>query len=181
MDKKKPVKNDDTTINFRIPKVLKAKIEEKAEEKNVTTSAYVRDLLESVHNGDYCHHEVVKSRINEFLFSKEFMQLMIWIYTKKTDNSKTEHNDELERYIKTLKQVEGHMPNDLVKEFDKVLIDIIKMQDEKNPFVKYSFHSSSTDGRKTFNKDKVEKFLLNNLRLKMFILTMHQKTKNPTN
>ncbi|MFL0354761.1 hypothetical protein [Xanthomarina sp. GH4-25] len=180
MAKKQPIKNDDATINFRISKELKAEIEKKAVEKNVTTSAYLRELLEKVHNGDYCHHEVIKSRIYEFLFSREFLQLMIWIYSKKINSDKAEGEEELNNYVKTLKRIEGHLPNDLVREFDKVLFDIYRIRDDKyNKY--YSFHSYSSDGSRTFSLEKVEKFLLNNFKLYMFIGSIHQKSKYPTN
>lgn len=168
MAKKQSIKNNDPSINFRLSNKLKGIIENKAQEKNITTSAYVRDLLERVHNGDYCYKEHVKEEINSFLFSKEFMQLMIWICSKKTNRDKTESAVDLNKYIKTLKRIEGHMPEELVKEFDKVLFEIYRVRDER--FITYySFHSSSVNGKKTFNLRKVEQFLLSDSNLNMFV------------
>ncbi|TYB78202.1 hypothetical protein [Bizionia myxarmorum] len=168
MAKKQTIKNNDPSINFRLSNKLKGIIENKAQEKNITTSAYVRDLLERVHNGDYCHAEHVKEEINSFLFSKEFMQLMIWIYSKKINRDKTESAVDLDKYIKTLKRIEGHMPKELVKEFDKVLFDIYRVMDEEY-FTYYSFHSSSTEDKKTFNLIEVERFLLSDMNLNLFV------------
>ncbi|WP_339632300.1 hypothetical protein [Bizionia echini] len=153
MAKKQSIKNNDPSINFRLSNKLKGIIENKAQEKNITTSAYVRDLLERVHNGDYCHSEQVKEKINSFLFSKEFVQLMIWIYSKKINSDKTESDVDLNKYIKTLKRIEGHMPEGLVQEFDKVLFEIYRVRDEKY-VTYYSFHSPSIDDKKTFNLRK---------------------------
>ena len=179
MSKKQPIKKDETTINFRISKELKAKIETKAEERNLKTSAYMRDLLESVHNGDYCHKEEVASKINSFLFSKEFMQLLVWIYTKKEIMKRTEDDAELDRYVRTLKQIDGHLPESLVKEFDKVLSDIIRVQQESSE--SYSFHWYILEDKKKFNRVKVEKFLLSNFSIKMFISTSASKRLKSTN
>lgn len=169
MTKKKPIKNEDTTLNFRIPKELKAKIEKKAEEKNLTTSSYVRDLLESVYNGEYCQSEEYKSKIKSFLFSKEFLRLIIWINSKRIYDKKTEDIFELESYIRTLKQIEGHLPDNLVKEFDKVLNDILYVRSETGFYgERFNFLNSPNDTKK-FNLKLVEEFFLNKNIFETFI------------
>jgi predicted DNA-binding protein len=174
MAKKKIIKNDDKSINFRLSKDLKRTIEDKAESKNITTSAYIRDLLERIHNGDYCYKEHVKEKINSFLFSREFMQLMIWIYSKKENKNMIEEDNELDNYIKTLKKVGGHIPRHLDREFDKVLYDVIKVRGEKHHNY-FSFHSYSSGNTTTFNLEEVEKFLLSDESINFFINVKGQK------
>ena len=167
MAKKNPIKYDGSSLNFRVSNELKAIIVDKAQNKKITTSEYVRDLLESVHNGDYCYKEQMKEKINSFLFSREFMQLLVWIYSKNENREKTEKDAELDRYIKTLKQVDGHMPDGIVNEFDKVLYDIIRVKTESVEL--YSFNSYYSVDKKKFNSEKVKEFLLNDLSINMYI------------
>ena len=168
MSKKKPIINNDPSINFRLSKELKKVIEDKALENNVTISAYVRDLLEEVHNGNYYYKEEVKTKINSFLFSKDFLQLMVWIYSKKDNNKKTEEASELDQYIQTLKKIDEHIPVNLTKEFDKVLIDILHLR-TSNIINTFSFHTYSYEDTKTFKTELVEDFLLNNSKINMFV------------
>ncbi|OBX20143.1 MULTISPECIES: hypothetical protein [Bizionia] len=169
MAKKQTIKNNDPSINFRLSNKLKGIIESKAQEKNITTSAYVRDLLERVHNGDYCHSEQVKETINSFLFSKEFMQLMIWIYSKQKNREMTEDAAKLDSYLKTLKRVDGHLPDNLVKEFDKVLNDILMVRASNSIYSKKFEFLNTSDNAKRFNLELIESFLLNDWTLDKFL------------
>ena len=169
MTKKTPIKNYDPSINLRISKVLKQTIQDAAENKNITISKYIRELLEDIYSGDYCKKEVVKSKITHFLYSKEFMQLMIWIYKKKSDNKIREDDYNLNKYIKTLKQIDGHLPSKLVIEFDKILKDLLFV---KNQSI-FSFKRLNSLGTviesEKFNLELVEDFLLNDNEINMFI------------
>ncbi|WP_223034871.1 hypothetical protein [Hanstruepera marina] len=172
MSKKNPIKNSDPSINFRLPKELKASIEEKAQEKNQTSSAYLRDLLESVLNGDYCYKEQVKDRVESFLYSKEFLQLMIWIYRKKEIGELEIEKNELDRYIKTLKNIDGHLPQKITREFDKVLKDVIDLRDD-NSYAsrsKFEFHAASREYQK-FNLKSVEEYFLDERMQQVFLNT----------
>ncbi|WP_047544876.1 hypothetical protein [Psychroserpens sp. Hel_I_66] len=169
MNTKKSIADEDTTLNFRISKLLKAKIIAKAEKENVTSSKYLRDLLESVHDGSYCDQYKLRSEREDFLFSREFLQLIVWIY-KKRENSKREvEKNSLEGYVKTLKRIDKYLPENLVREFDKVLNNLL--------FVRvgvgydgdhFEFHKSYNNDKK-FNCDELEKFLLNENVLEDFI------------
>ncbi|MEH6537839.1 MAG: hypothetical protein V7719_15665 [Psychroserpens sp.] len=169
MTNKKSITDEDATLNFRIPKVLKATIIAKAEKENITSSKYLRDLLEAVHNGSYCHLEKLKSEREEFLFSMEFLQLIVWIYKKRENNKREVEKNDLERYVKTLKRTEKYLPESLVREFDKVLNNLLLVRVVKGydgdhfDFPKY--HSND----KKFNYEKVEKFLLNENVMEVFI------------
>ena len=170
MAKKQPINNSYPSINFKLSQELKHIIEEKAVEKNVTISSYVRDLLESVHSGEYCQKEDIKSEINSFLFSKEFLQLMIWIYSKKQNNALIETPNQMEGYLKTLKRLDGFLPNELVMEFDKVMTNIIKKRTEGySNYTTFEFHRYSIENINTFNLKAVESFLLHDNNLNTFI------------
>nr|WP_321226500.1 hypothetical protein [uncultured Psychroserpens sp.] len=82
MAKKNSITDGDTTLNFRIPKELKMTIVAQADNKNISTSKYLRNLLETVFNGSYCQEIEAKSERQVFLFSQEFLQLIVWIYKK---------------------------------------------------------------------------------------------------
>jgi len=169
MSNKKSITGEDATLNFRVPKVLKEKIITEAEKENITSSKYLRDLLEAVHNGSYCNHESLKLEREEFLFSKEFLQLIVWIYRKRENNKREVDKNDLEGYIKTLKGTENYLPKSLVREFDKVLNNLLLVRvgmgyDGDH----FDFHKSYTDDKK-FNCEEVEKFLLNENVLEDFI------------
>lgn len=169
MSKKKPIKNSDPSINFRLPEELKSKIEHKANEKNQTCSAYLRNLLESIYTGDYCYKEQVKDSVESVIYSKDFLQLMVWIYRKR-ENQKQELTDqELNRYIRTLKKLDGNVPQNITDEFDKVLNDILIVKTEASKYLKeFRFHRT-IDKNKQFNLELVEMFLLKDDQLKQFI------------
>jgi hypothetical protein len=169
MSNKKSITAEDATLNFRIPKVLKDKIITEAEKENITSSKYLRDLLEAVHNGSYCNHERLKLERENFLFSREFLQLIVWIYRKRENNKREVDKNELEGYIKTLKGTESYLPKSLVHEFDKVLNNLLLVRvgagyDGDH----FDFYKSYNDDKK-FNYEKVEKFLLNGNVLEDFI------------
>ncbi|MGY0393343.1 hypothetical protein ACW5R3_12395 [Bizionia sp. KMM 8389] len=169
MTKTKSVETEDTSINFRLPRELKTIIKNKAQENKKTTSNYVRDLLERIHNGDYCHKQNVENKIKSFLFSKEFLQLLIWISKKNRDSKCVEDVLELNGYVKTLKRVDGNLPSILVGEFDKVLNSVLILRsDELRKLKKYEFINSIQESKK-FNFEKIDDFFLNNSKFKEFI------------
>ena len=169
---KKKIKNNEPTINLRLPQKLKDIIIEKAEEKNITKSAYLRDLLEKVHSGEYCYKEDVRSKMESFLYSKEFLQLMIWIYRKKEIRELEIEKNELDRYIKTLKNIDGHLPQKITREFDKVLKDVIDLRDD-NSYAsrsKFEFHVASREYQK-INLNSVEEYFLDERMQQVFLNT----------
>ncbi|MEM5564156.1 hypothetical protein WNY78_03530 [Psychroserpens sp. AS72] len=169
MTNKKSITDEDATLNFRIPKVLKATIIAKAEKENITSSKYLRDLLEAVHNGSYCNQDKLKSEREDFLFSIEFLQLIVWIYKKRENNRREVEKNDLERYVKTLKRTEKYLPESLVREFDKVLNNLLLVRAEMSYDGDYFDFHNSYNGDKKFNYEEVEKFLLNENVFKDFI------------
>ena len=169
MTTKKSITDEDATLNFRVSKVLKATIVAKAEKENITSSKYLRNLLESVHNGSYCHQDKMKSEREDFLFSKEFLRLIVWVYRKRENNKREVDKNDLERYIKTLKRTENHLPKSLVFEFDKVLKNLLVVRDSNGYDGDHFDFSKNYSNDKKFNYEKVEKFLLDENVLEIFI------------
>jgi len=176
MSKKSPIKNYDPSINIRLPKELKESVQNEAEKRNVTVSKYLRELLESIYSGDYCRKEVVRDKVESFLFSKDFVQLVVWMMSKRTHTEKTETSAELERYISTLKAVHAHVPGDLAREFDKVLLDVIRVRDEEKRYLppKYTFMDTYSEKEK-FNMELLEKFILDDAGLKNYVFAKSYK------
>ncbi|WP_053990085.1 hypothetical protein [Mangrovimonas sp. TPBH4] len=153
---------DDQSVTFRIPRVLKNEINQRAEMKGVRLSEYLRDLLTSVVEDRVCQAE--RERIKElenqkFLRSKEFMQLVIWMYSKRVAQKYNKETDYLDDHIKTLKQVGDHVPMALSKEFDKVLKSLLSIDRDSIFSVSYDFIKGSGNKQK-FDFEKLEKFLL---------------------
>jgi hypothetical protein len=94
---------------------------------------------------------------------------MLWIHLKRLDEKKTEGDYELDGYIKTLKQIEGHLPDNLVKEFDKVLNDILYVRSETGPDMKEFNFVDSLYKAKRFDMKLVGEFFLNKKLLEKFI------------
>ncbi|MBD0825404.1 hypothetical protein [Aestuariibaculum marinum] len=161
MSKEYPVKNTDPSVNLRLSQELKDTIQAEAGKRNLTVSKYLRELLEQIYSGDYCRYETLKDKVENFLFCKDFVQLVVWIYSKRYNKEKTESKEELDRYIATLKQVHTHVPDYLVKEFDKVLQDVMKVRYEESEYSYQSFWflESGLD-KSRFNLKLLEQFLL---------------------
>ncbi|MBR9847518.1 MAG: hypothetical protein GYB35_16090 [Algicola sp.] len=169
MTAKKSISDEDATLNFRVSKVLKSTIVANAEKENITSSKYLRNLLEAVHNGSYCHQYEVKTKREEFLFSKDFLRLMVWIYRKRENKKREVDKNNLEQYIKTLKRIENYLPTSLVFEFDKILKNLLIVRDSSGFDGDYfDFHESYNKDKK-FNYEKLEKFLLDENVLEIFI------------
>ena len=126
--KKGKIKYEESTLNFRVPDEVKDKIVQKAQQENITVSRYLRQILEEFLNGTLRKSETQVKEQPPFLSSIEFLRLMIWIYNKKTDNKLTESNEQLSEYTRTLKRLDGHLPEEIIKEFDKVLTNVITIK-----------------------------------------------------
>ncbi|MBD0832826.1 hypothetical protein [Aestuariibaculum sediminum] len=171
MSKKYPIKNSDPSVNLRLSKELKETIQAEAAKRNVTVSKYLRELLELIYSGDYCRYEVLNDKVENFLFSKDFIQLVVWIYSKRYKREKTESSEELDRYIATLKKVHFHVPDHLAREFDKVLQDVMKVRyDESKYTTSFFWFLESGLEKEKFNLKLLEQFLLDNRALKEYVL-----------
>lgn len=132
MHKKNKIVNNDPSINFRLPKKLKQRINKEAGINNLTVSNYIRNLLESYYDGELFEEEMFKYQRYEFIQSTDFIKLAVWMYSKRNDRKCTSTSDELDGYIRTLKNMEGYLQSHLVTEFDKVLQDLLRVKNTKN-------------------------------------------------
>ncbi|WP_282124715.1 ribbon-helix-helix protein, CopG family [Algibacter mikhailovii] len=162
MAKVNKIDNRDPSINFRLPKELKNQLEELAYGKNQTTSKFIRILLEHYLTGELYKDAVDFYKRHHFITSLEFIQLLIWIYEKRKSNDYLESDEEiLPGIISTLKRTDMHLPKDLAMEFDKVLFDIMRSQNEQSKYSKsYVFFDHYHD-HQNFNLKKVEDYLKN--------------------
>ena len=149
------------SINLKLSEELKEKVNQKASFKKQTVSKYIRELLVTYFDGTLCKGEIARNATKEFINSTEFLQLVVWMYSKRKSNDSKETHGEIDAYIKTLKSVERHFPKDLSSEFDKVLLDVLRVKNETSKYAKdYKFvdgYSSSPE----FNFELLEKYLLN--------------------
>ena len=158
--KEKKIKYEEATLNFRVTKMLKKEIVNKAIENNITVSKYLRGLLESVHDGSYGKSVENLNAKKKFLFSKEFLKLMVWIFSKKDNTEIVELKQELKGYIKTLKRIEDNVPSAVAEELDKVLFDLLRViKEDELKYESYNFVRSYKDSVKV-NFDVLKSFLL---------------------
>jgi hypothetical protein len=121
----------------------------------------MRALLSNYYDGSLCKNEIAKNERKEFINSTEFLQLVVWIYSIKRSNKFKESDKNIEKYIRTLKKVEEHLPANLVTEFDKVLSDIIRSINTKSIVSKDYTFADGYHFTPEFNFEILEKYLLN--------------------
>ncbi len=160
--KKKSINNDDPSINFRLPKDLREKVAKEAALLNVTVSNYLRNHLVDFYSGKLFEKEIVFDHSHELINSNEFLQLVVLVFSKRKNEKCKSTNDQLNRYIRTIKKLEGILPDSLVIEFDKVLMDLIRVQGDTSSFRVFKFcgQSYTTTG---FDYEKLESFILDEM------------------
>ena len=155
--KRDKIKKDDVSVNFRVEKPLKTKMLSAAKEKNMTLSKYLREVLEGLYDEAMPKPREFPSETERFLFSKEFLQFVFWVYSKKQDKERGEHDD-IDGHIKLIKRAGGILPDAIVKELDKVLVDLFRIKTASGFDKKYyQFPDSYNDDRKLDYK-KLEEF-----------------------
>lgn len=159
MAKKKKLDNSDPSINLRLPKELKDQLNEKAFRNSQTVSGYVRNLLSDYLTGELYKKEIEFYKNTSFITSIEFIQLIVWMYEKKKSH-KCEKEDEkvLSNHISTLKKVEGNVPDELSKEFDGVLTDLLNVKKDTDivKFFRFCNYETYSPG---FSYEKLENYL----------------------
>lgn len=130
MGKQKNI-NEDVGINFRISKALKEEIKTQAKDKNITVSKYLRVLLDDVHSGIYCDEIDQRGETERFVYSKEFISLTVWIYSKSRNRLRldSDSDEKIHNFIRIIKRADSYLPSNLVLELDKVLIDLYRIKD----------------------------------------------------
>ncbi|BAO76352.1 hypothetical protein [Winogradskyella sp. PG-2] len=111
--KRSKVTKDDVSLNFRLPKELKAIILKSVNDTNTTLSQYLREVLERVHDGSYCEEQVEHSKRSKLLLSADFFKLIFWINTKRLDNKNLESDEQRNNFVKTIKVADEYLPDSI--------------------------------------------------------------------
>lgn len=160
MAKKYKIKNEDPSINFRLPEELKVGIYKRASLENKTVSNFLRDHLTEFMDGSLYATEIAYLENHSFVNSTEFLQLVIWMFSKRFDKKCKSSNEKLSQYIQTIKNINGNLPDDLIIEFDKVLVDLIKVRKDSGSYRTFDFTEKYYSGD-NFNYELLENYLLN--------------------
>lgn len=164
MAKKQKIVNEDPSINFRIPQDLKNRIHKEAALKNETVSTYLRDLLTEFLDGRLLEKKIAFFEDKNFINSTGFLQLVIWMYQKKTEKKCTSTARQLDGYIQTLKSIDLQLPLSLREEFDIVLFDVLRVKNEEFDHNKEYKFGNTSYLYKGFNYEKLEQYLLNEVK-----------------
>ncbi|WP_452218390.1 ribbon-helix-helix protein, CopG family [Lacinutrix undariae] len=148
------------SINLKLSEELKRRIKEKSDFEGLTVSKYIRELLSNYLDGTLCVEEKEVVKEDTFFTSIDFLQLIVWMYSKRNKNSFQETEEDLDRYIRILKKIEMHLPKNLSIEFDKVLLDILRVKNEKSKYSKNYEFARSYSSSPEFNFMLLEAYLL---------------------
>ena len=166
MTKKHKIKNEDPSINFRLSPELRKWILTEAISENKTVSNYLREHLNSFKDGTLYEEQVGWYRERMLVNTTEFLQLVAFVFSKKGNSLCTSTDDQLDWYIKTIKQMEMQgIPSNIMKEFDKVLMDLIRIKNTDRRYIAQSFKfCESSYSNPGFDYDMLENYLLNVLK-----------------
>lgn len=162
MMKKKSINNDDHSINFKLPKELREQVVREAKLVNSTLSNYLRNHLIEFLSGRLYEKEIAFYKSQEFLNTTEFLQLVSWVFAQRKNDKCTSTELQLNSYKLTLKKLEGNLPNPLVVEFDKILVDVLRFQADSSSSRVFKFSGNSYT-KPLFDYSKLEHFLLNEI------------------
>lgn len=154
------ISNEDPSINFKLPENLKDQITREANLENKTVSTYLRDHLEKFIDGSLYEKEVADFKLKSFKNSTEFLQLVTWVFAKRSNNECKTSNVVLNRYIETIKRIDNNLTPRLKQEFDKVLFDLLKVRNEDSSYRSFSFCLISYRSE-NFDYQVLEDYLLN--------------------
>ncbi|WP_282030776.1 hypothetical protein [Winogradskyella eximia] len=160
---KQKIINEDVSINFRIPPDLKREIIRQAENQNITISNYLRSLLADVHSGKHCEEIDERNEADRFVYSKEFISLIIWIYSKSRNQTMVEKDNIqlIDNFIRIIKRADSYLPTILILELDKVLIDLYRIKALESYQSKEFKFTNTYNKTNDFNFTVLENFLLN--------------------
>lgn len=166
MAKKMKIKNEDPSVNFRLTPELKKWIINAAIFENKTVSNYLRDHLTSFIDGTLYDEQVSWYRERTLINSTEFLQLIGFVFSKRKNNLCVSTDNQMDRYIKTIKKMEmQEIPVNLMEEFDKVLVDLIRVKTADRSYFPASFKFCETSFvNPGFDYDMLENYLLNILK-----------------
>ena len=163
MAKKKKISNELPSINFKLSRELKQWITEQASDENLTVSNFLRKELTATMNGDSITVDKDEYYEQSLVGSHRFLSLMIWMYTKRVENKCKIDNNKLGKYIDTLKEIRNIFPKDIEVEFEKVLLDTLKVRSKKSEsdrVFKFGRDYHSLRDHNTVNFERIENYLL---------------------
>jgi hypothetical protein len=160
--KKNSINNEDPSINFRLPKELREQVVREAVLLKSTVSNYIRNHLIEFLSGRLYEKEIAFYKSQEFLNTTEFLQLVTWVFVQRKKEKCSATEARLNSYKQTLKKLEGNLPDSLVLEFDKVLIDLLRFQADLSSSRAFEFGGNSYTNP-LFDYCKLEHFLLNEI------------------
>ena len=108
-------------LNVRISKDLKCALENQSIENEVSLSDMVREIIEN-------HFNNTDNERNDFLNSNEFLLLITWLFEKRScayDGNSEAQLQEIKNILLNAIKSEN-IPNNLMAEFEKVLIDLVR-------------------------------------------------------
>ncbi len=161
--KKKSINNDDPSINFKLPKELREQVLREADLLNSTVSNYLRNHLIEFLSGRLYEKEIAFYKKQEILNTTEFLQLVTWVFVQRKNDKCIATEAQLNSYKQTLKKLEGKLPNPIVLEFDKVLVDLLRFQADLSSSRAFKFGGNSYTNP-LFDYGKLEHYLLNELK-----------------
>jgi len=120
-------------LNVRISRKLRNLLIEDSDQKDISLSDNVRDIL-TAYSVELQNEEIDNQTLfdNNFPNSNEFIYLISWIYEKSRDPINWGLKNDLEDLKKIILEVIKNdcFPNDLKREFEKVLLDILRLISE---------------------------------------------------
>lgn len=133
------------TLNIRISQELKNKLFVDSLEMGISVSNYARDILLSYfeEQSNTMNYELFKKQEEENLFnSNQFIFLVTWIFEKRSNSFDQNEKRVLETFKQTSLNIikNDKFPSELIKEFEKVYIELISYINEygtNNPYFKF--------------------------------------------
>nr|WP_315173942.1 hypothetical protein [uncultured Flavobacterium sp.] len=120
-------------LNVRVPRKLRDTLIDDSDEKGISLSDNIREILTS-YSEELQREEVDNQTLfdNNYPNSNEFIYLISWMYEKIRDQYNWGLINDLEDLKKIVLKVikNNSFPHDLKQEFEKVLIDIIRLISE---------------------------------------------------
>lgn len=120
-------------LSVRIPKKLRDILIEDSDQKGISLSDNVRDIL-TTYSLELQSKEVDNQTLfdNNYPNSNEFIYLISWMYEKSRDPINWGLKNDLEDLKKIVLEVIKNdcFPNNLKREFEKVLLDILRVISE---------------------------------------------------
>lgn len=120
-------------LNVRIPEKLRNMLIDDSDQKGISLSDNVRDIL-TTYSEELQSEEVDNQTLfdNNYPNSNEFIYLISWMYEKSRDPYNWGLKNDLEDLKKIVLEVIKNdcFPNDLKQEFEKVLLDILRLISE---------------------------------------------------